>query len=1123
MFLVRWSCCLLLVFLQNTISSTDASKVHSEVAQYYYVTPLVPENSTCPYQPCLMLSEYASEVDQYFVNESTFVFLPGTHALDNQLHIKNVSGIHFIAIDQRDSDAQPVKILFRLLANIVWTNCNDIEMSGFIFLSSGNSSQQSFYSVLVFEETTALLSHSLFLGNGSLLQWTAVSAESSEVKVSDVQVVGVTARAASALYAFNSTVDFVGNNSFVNNTATDGSTVALFDSGANFYGNASFIQNTAIPDFYSSAGDILCNNSVVTFNGTMSFQHNQATFTGRSFLDNTVVTSGAILIQWNSKVTFGVGSETLFSYNSAVLTEGAVTIISSELVVQGRGLFEGNFAIQYGGAVSGCNNSRVYIQGERESGIKFVNNEVYFNLGGAIDALTCDVELEKVYFQGNKAKFGGAVSSSSSTFCIKDCKFVRNSCNYQGGAMNVYNSSMVFEESNHFKENTAKDAGTLNVYMSNVTFNGKTNFSSNTAEISSGGIVFIFSTAIFNGTSIFHNNMGFSGGGMYVIVSSVSLGGNSSFMSNTVPIYGGGIMLSNSTLDLTGQAFFYNNAASYGPALYARNSIVTVGGNISVQSSLPSKAGYVVFQGAMAFDNSTAYVTGTLNLTNNTADEGGCIYVKDSEFTFQGCIQSLNNKVLLKGGVLFAKNSTVSLRSKDNCSSVFQNNSATYQGGAIYGIDSLLYMSDTHSFLYNSAERGGALALSGSSKLVLIGPLQVNFIQNNASISGGAIFYEDTFSISQCERLVSNSKTFECFIELINSSRDVQLDFINNTAGKAGTVLYGGNIDKCKIYIGGGVLSSCGVRIGGNYTEKSVDTFKKISDIVSVNDSVSEISSDPLQVCICVNESSLGCSADNNAIETLRGKEFTLLAVTVGQDQGIIPSSIRSYVSNMVEISLTQHIQSTGRKCTPLKYRLSSEENTTTLVLFPDGPCRDIGTSRTTVHVKFLPCPDDFILDKSICVCEERLQMYTTNCSVDDNSIERRSSMFWMGVVEDNNGSYQGLIIHPRCPFDYCVDTPVSIRLDNLDIQCNYNHSGMLCGSCKGNYSIALSTLHCLPCSNMYLALILPFTLAGVALVALLLLLNLSVATGTINGLIFYANVVQANSSVFYHWDKSTF
>ena len=41
------------------------------------------------------------------------------------------------------------------------------------------------------------------------------------------------------------------------------------------------------------------------------------------------------------------------------------------------------------------------------------------------------------------------------------------------------------------------------------------------------------------------------------------------------------------------------------------------------------------------------------------------------------------------------------------------------------------------------------------------------------------------------------------------------------------------------------------------------------------------------------------------------------------------------------------------------------------------------------------------------------------------------------------------------------------------------------------------------------------FTVAGVALVALLTLLNITVSVGTLNGLILFANIIQANRSTF--------
>ena len=83
-----------------------------------------------------------------------------------------------------------------------------------------------------------------------------------------------------------------------------------------------------------------------------------------------------------------------------------------------------------------------------------------------------------------------------------------------------------------------------------------------------------------------------------------------------------------------------------------------------------------------------------------------------------------------------------------------------------------------------------------------------------------------------------------------------------------------------------------------------------------------------------------------------------------------------------------------------------------------------------------------------------------------------------------------------------------------------YNHSCILCGACQPGFSLDLGNEWCLPCSNKYLALLIPFTLAGLVLVSFIKLLDLTVSQDTINGLIFYANVIQANhyNIIFLPW-----
>ena len=90
-----------------------------------------------------------------------------------------------------------------------------------------------------------------------------------------------------------------------------------------------------------------------------------------------------------------------------------------------------------------------------------------------------------------------------------------------------------------------------------------------------------------------------------------------------------------------------------------------------------------------------------------------------------------------------------------------------------------------------------------------------------------------------------------------------------------------------------------------------------------------------------------------------------------------------------------------------------------------------------------------------------------------------------------------------------------SFPLNNTDIQCTYKRSGFLCGRCKEGYGLALGTHQCRKCTNSHLALLIPFALMGVSLVILLFVCKLTVATGTLSDLVFYANIVRVNCTLF--------
>ena len=60
----------------------------------------------------------------------------------------------------------------------------------------------------------------------------------------------------------------------------------------------------------------------------------------------------------------------------------------------------------------------------------------------------------------------------------------------------------------------------------------------------------------------------------------------------------------------------------------------------------------------------------------------------------------------------------------------------------------------------------------------------------------------------------------------------------------------------------------------------------------------------------------------------------------------------------------------------------------------------------------------------------------------------------------------------------------------------------------RENYSLAIGSSNCIPCSNNNLALLIFFAAAGFLLVFFFHVFNLTIAQGMINGLIFYANII---------------
>ena len=421
---------------------------------------------------------------------------------------------------------------------------------------------------------------------------------------------------------------------------------------------------------------------------------------------------------------------------------------------------------------------------------------------------------------------------------------------------------------------------------------------------------------------------------------------------------------------------------------------------------------------------------------------------------------------------------------------------------AVNAISSILTLSGNVTFIGNESPLdGGAFRLSASPyytgpTLKLSLPVNVSFIDNHARLKGGAIYSSATgrpppLTFSQC--------LFQ--IEGLTESDDLPtvLYFGNNSAGVAGDAVYGGNLEACN-----SVLEK--TYFDGN------------------DDNTSLITSDPSQVCFC-EYGRPQCNVTQYNVTAYRGQSFTVLAVAVGQRNGTTPTVVLAETTGTAVLGDSNELQETGRKCTQLNYSIASQNSFEQITLSPHNGTNTGLLPDISIKVTFLDCPIGFIQSSSKCVCAVTPENSNIACDIDSNNIT--TTGIWIGIADND------FVFSDNCPPGYCRASGVTVNLqDSYDNEtnnsfpeqlCARNHSGQLCGQCRDGYSRIIGSNACRRCSNSYLALIIVFALVGVILVAFIFALNMTVSLGTINSIVFFANVLSINPFLFVEANTSAY
>ena len=749
----------------------------------------------------------------------------------------------------------------------------------------------------------------------------------------------------------------------------------------------------------------------------------------------------------------------------------------------------------------------------QERGHVDISNSFFYNSAEmVIKSFFGSLNVTNSSFSGNtgtdlyRVTFGGVFRLWHSNVFAQNNSFDNNSADY-GGVLESDASSIILETCS-FDSNNAKEGGVLHAKTSNITVKD-CNFTHNTA--SKGAVIYAKETLLtMNSSVVIANNVATKYATIYLYectCDSVNIRGDYVKFSNNT----GSFVAYRAYVSFMGYTNFLNNQIN------AQDDNILEGGAITL------------FLSVMRFG-------GSCNVSHNHAENGGAIRSSESKVFVNGHLTVTHNSANESGGGIYLYNSEMNC---SDCSLQLLHNTAKSRGGGIHAIASTIKLCYVYStvkvvFINNTAEKGGGLSMESNSKLYIIRgrgrfTFKVYYLGNSADY-GAAMFVDDDTYTSTCSRKLKSECFFQLLGQILNREYFAKyLQFSQNTATYSGSTLYGGLLDRCAV----------SHFIQQPPHDSGLDPKFKTNGLVHFKSSTAStnlsISSGPVKVCHCDKEE-YDCELNYTLSKAVRkGEVFTVSVVAVDQVSRPVNATIQSSLthseSGLAEGQLSREIRD---KCTDLSFSITSTQGHEELSLYAsDGPCRDADSSKLTYYIQFLSCecPIGFQLSETsqsncTCDCHRNISRYVT-CDIHRESFVRKyTSNVWISY--DNSSGY---LVYLNCPYDYCKplnSTSVNLNQPNgADAQCAFNRSSLLCGSCEPGLSLSLGSSLCLSCPIHWPALLTSITitaiLAGIALVTLLLTLNMTVAVGTLNGLLLYVNILSANRSILLPFQEQNY
>lgn len=424
-------------------------------------------------------------------------------------------------------------------------------------------------------------------------------------------------------------------------------------------------------------------------------------------------------------------------------------------------------------------------------------------------------------------------------------------------------------------------------------------------------------------------------------------------------------------------------------------------------------------------------------------------------------------------------------------------------GTAIYFIDSNFIVLENTSIilLNNNGTYGGGISINGFASMYISANTNFRFINNTATVRGGAIYFQSTDIKTS---LLTGSS---CFIERERSRSKFTTNFyfLSNT-DQFNKTMYISSLLPCNK-----LCQSTNVYLQYFPPEELLSdecignfTFDGHNKTVEYN--------------VATDTSEFDYNIDGSTTDVfyvVPGKDFVIPFETRDELGHISPEPLFAILRNDTRSINLKNIYTANKR-----FKITGQADETGHL--------DIGTLNfrnltVGIDIKLSHCPPGFINEDSTCICSADTSNHYEGITRCDNQKFEASIItgYWVGYsdTETTEPTEDNLYTGP-CPPGYCNDS-TNIRLPsdpnktllNSLICGAQNRNGTLCGECIEGHSVYFNSPN-YKCGSNHLCSYGPLfyilsNIIPISLVfTLIILFGVNFSAGTWNGFVFYAQIV---------------